>query len=453
MELSKQLTALSDSLRTTNTLINRLAKLQFQPGSEPLEGGGGVRVELAQDIHDSLKQLEDELELLREAAEDYNSQGQRRRNSAKDGEEARLSAKVARLGEELIHSRQQFRNAQVAAKIASDEAKRREREAVLEGYRKEAEQIAVASETANGSTADDRELLFSQRGGGRRQQQKQLTKDEVLVNASSDVTSSLRRTHDLLSTELSRASFAQETIDESRLALEKLGEDYSGLDTILSNSRNLLGTLLRSQKSDTWYLETAFYILLTTICWLVFRRILYGPFIKLPLFLWNVFAFLVNWVILRPLFFILSAAGVITSGRATTSLGAASGTVSSSRPPLIVQPSAKGRASPRPKDAIAGGIPAGAGGAGAKVGKGQTLEGEMSEKIGRMAEDSAKEAHKPSVRGDGTVLQERGEVPPNPKKKNFEADVEDAKQEKDSHKTGDEEVKAEHSQRRKRDEL
>lgn len=425
-ELSKQLTDLSDALRTTNTLITRLAKLQFQPGSEPLEGDSGVRVELAQDIHDSLKQLEEDLEILRQEVEDYKSEGQRRRNSTRDGEDARFTAKVARLGEELVHSRQQFRNAQITAKVASDEAKRKEREAVLEGYRKEAEQLAVAGETVNGSAASDRELLFAQRGGGRRQQQqKQLTKEEVLVHASSDVTAALRRTHDLLSTELSRSRFAQETFDESTQALAQLGEDYSNLDTVLSKSRDLLGTLLRSQKSDTWYLETTLYILLTVLVWLLFRRLLYGPFILLPLGLWN-------WIarpILRPFFSILSAVVGLASGPASTSL-AASASISSSRPPLIVQPSAKGRAPPRPSDASKGGFPVGAGGVGAKKGKDSALAGQMSEKIGRMAEQSAQQDRQPTVRGDGAVLQERGEVPPNPKKKNFEADVEDAKQEK-----------------------
>ena len=38
-----------------------------------------------------------------------------------------------------------------------------------------------------------------------------------------------------------------------------------------------MSSLLRSQKSDTWYLETAFYILIGTISWLIFRRLLYGP--------------------------------------------------------------------------------------------------------------------------------------------------------------------------------
>jgi protein transport protein SEC20 len=66
-----------------------------------------------------------------------------------------------------------------------------------------------------------------------------------------------------------------------------------------------------------------------------------------------------------------------------------------------------------------GGVRSGAGGTGAKVGKKGELRGEESEKIGKMAEKV--------TRGDGTVLQDRGDIPKNPKKKQFEADVEDAK--------------------------
>jgi protein transport protein SEC20 len=459
--LSTQLTALSDSLKTTNILITRLAKLQFRPGSEPLHDDSGVRIELAQDIHDSLKKLEEELDFLRQEAEDYKEHiGQRRRRDSRAGEEARISAKVARLGEELVHSRQQFRNAQIAAKFASEEAKRKEREALIESYRREAElrfgtDAPDQHQTPAGSAT---EQLFARRS--KHQQQKQLSKDEILVNASGDVTAALRRTHDLLSTELSRSRFAQETFDESTAALSQLGEDYSNLDNILSNSRNLLGTLLRSQKSDTWYLETAFYILIATLSWLFFRRILFGPFVKLPLFFWKVFAFFTNWLVLRPLFSILSAIGVIrTTTTATSSVVSASS--SSSRAPLIVQPSAQGRPQQIPerlRGKNKAGIPAGAGGANAKVGKDPTLEGHLSEQIGKMAEESAKqddaqapvveetaqqqgeESKEPVRRGDGTILQDRGDVPKNPKKKQFEADVEDAKHE----------VK---QQRAKRDEL
>lgn len=104
-----------------------------------------------------------------------------------------------------------------------------------------------------------------------------LTKEEQTANASSDVTLALRRTHDLMAGELSRSQFAHETLKESTAVLERLGETYGTLDTMLSASRNLLSTLISSQKSDTWYLETAFMVLSVTIGWLVFRRFIYGP--------------------------------------------------------------------------------------------------------------------------------------------------------------------------------
>lgn len=94
--------------------------------------------------------------------------------------------------------------------------------------------------------------------------------------------------------------------EQSTAAISSLSESYSGLDTLLSSSRNLVGSLLRSQKSDTWYLETAFYIIVGTITWLLFRRILYGP-------LW--------WLVWLPvrlgtqfLFAILGAVGITSKG-------------------------------------------------------------------------------------------------------------------------------------------
>ncbi|KAJ3506544.1 hypothetical protein NM208_g16065 [Fusarium decemcellulare] len=91
------------------------------------------------------------------------------------------------------------------------------------------------------------------------------------------MTNALRRTHDLIQAELARSEFAHQTLTESSAALKSLNESYTSLDTMLASSRDLLGTLVRSQKSDTWYLQTSFYMLLTTIGWLVFRRLLYGP--------------------------------------------------------------------------------------------------------------------------------------------------------------------------------
>lgn len=98
------------------------------------------------------------------------------------------------------------------------------------------------------------------------------------------MTAALRRTHDLIASELGRSEFAHQTLTESSAALRQLDDSYGSLDSMLGKSRELLGTLLRSQKSDTWYLQTAFYMLATTAAWLVFRRLLYGPIWWLVLF-------------------------------------------------------------------------------------------------------------------------------------------------------------------------
>lgn len=463
-QLTTQLASLTDSLKQTNTLITRLAKLHFQPGSEPLDDdddSNSVRIELAQDIHESLKQLEEDLELLKQEVEDTvipahapsnslrSRSGSVRSNSlsAKVQERERLNTGVVKLGEDLSGARRGFRRAQLSAKKASEAAKTRERELVFAALQQSSDPSTPISGSANGSTAD----LFA--GRKRHQQRQQLSKDELLVASASDFTASLRRTHDLLGTEVQRSRFAQETFDQSTEALKELGEKYTDLSGVLGKSRELLGTLLRSQKSDTWYLETAFYILLATLSWLIFRRLLFGPFILLPRFLWNCTAFILNWVLLKPIFLFLSLTGVITS---TPYQASGSNTIgglrqaTTTRAPLIIQPSAQGRVKgmdERMADMIREhGIPAGSGGQGAKVDK----DGErrpISEEIGRMAERQGElgntnggSGKEPERRGDGTILQERGDVPKNPKKKAFEANVEEGKE-------------AEGKARRKRDEL
>ncbi|KAK5695188.1 Protein transport protein sec20 [Elasticomyces elasticus] len=449
--LLTQLSQLSDSLKQANTLITRLAKLPFSPGSEPvgISDTNTVRLELAQDIHDALKQLEEDLELLTQETEDLNPSqappAHRRRESKtgeKERERARVSAQLTRLSEDLRNSRGRFRSAQLSAKRASEAAKAKERELVFASLR---------AEPVQNNTTDSTKDLFANRSS-LKQKHKPLSKDEALVATSTDVTSALRRTHALLSTELSRSRFAQETFDQSTAALADLGEKYSSLDDILSTSRNLLGTLVSSQKSDTWYLETAFYLLLATLAWLFFRRILFGPFVRLPLFLYHCVVFAFRWGILKPLWGLALLTGVVTTSPAAsgTALAYSHGLPSTAtRAPLIVHNSAK---SGPPKIAMAdrerierqGGIPAGAGGAGAKIGKdgeagksAREAEKRMSERIGEMHERSERAAREAAGvedkdglqrRGDGTVLEERGDRPRNPKKKVFEVDVEDERE-------------------------
>jgi protein transport protein SEC20 len=103
--LSARLTTLSDSNKAILQLVHRLSKLSFQPGSLPLNSDeGDVRVELSAEIHESLKQLEEELELVRQEVEELTAgtvSSARRRDSEKDRERSRLAVQVARLGEDL----------------------------------------------------------------------------------------------------------------------------------------------------------------------------------------------------------------------------------------------------------------------------------------------------------------------------------------------------------------
>lgn len=104
--LTTRLTALTESNKSVGQLIQRLAKLDFQPGSQPLNGEeGDVRLELSAEIHETLKSIEEDLELLRQEVEDVLQQGSavlgRRRASVKEGERSRLAVLLARLTEDL----------------------------------------------------------------------------------------------------------------------------------------------------------------------------------------------------------------------------------------------------------------------------------------------------------------------------------------------------------------
>ena len=98
-----------------------------------------------------------------------------------------------------------------------------------------------------------------------------------MVAASSDLTVSLRRAHQAVTAELSRSIATREALAGSTRKMRQLGTGYSRVDDMLRSSRDLVGVLLSSNKSDTWYLQTTFYLLAATLSWLVFRRLLYGP--------------------------------------------------------------------------------------------------------------------------------------------------------------------------------
>ncbi|KGO37251.1 Sec20 [Penicillium expansum] len=268
---------LSTSLGQIQPLVDRLRDFTASIGQ-----GDEARLELGSEIHSRLKEAEQELELLRVEVEalETGSDSKRKTSAAhghKEADKERVISMAGRLAEDLKRTRGEFRTAQLQAKRNAELAKRKEREL----------------------------LLSRSHSSEKKQPTEKFTQDDLVLNASNDVTSALRRTHQLMQAELSRSQFAQSTLEQSTAAISSLSESYSGLDTLLSSSRSLANSLLRSQKSDTWYLETAFYVLLGTIGWLLFRRVFYGP-------LWWL-VWLPMKLIARVAFGTLGAAGLSTT--------------------------------------------------------------------------------------------------------------------------------------------
>lgn len=85
---------------------------------------------------------------------------------------------------DTTRTRSEFRNAQLQAKRQTELAKRKEREL----------------------------LLTRSQPSERQKPAEKLTQNDLVLNASSDVTAALRRTHHLMQAELSRSQFAQETL-------------------------------------------------------------------------------------------------------------------------------------------------------------------------------------------------------------------------------------------------
>ncbi|OJD09968.1 hypothetical protein ACJ73_09996 [Blastomyces percursus] len=249
--LQTRITSLSTTHKQTIPLIQRLQNLPSTPGTSD-----DARLELGAEIHLRLKEMEEQMELLRVELEQLEySRNRKRESGVMEAERERVVVVIGKLEEDLKSARIQFRKAQLQAKRNAEAARRKERQLLFAG-----------AEGAEGGSE-----------GRRRKGRAGLTHDDLVASASEDITAALRRTHQLMQAELSRSQFAQDTLEQSTAALSSLSESYSTLDTLLASSRSLAVSLLRSQKSDTWYLETAFYILVGTIIWLVFRRILYGP--------------------------------------------------------------------------------------------------------------------------------------------------------------------------------
>ncbi|PTU17549.1 hypothetical protein P175DRAFT_0512274 [Aspergillus ochraceoroseus IBT 24754] len=377
--LQSRLKELSTALAQIHPLVSRLGNFTTAVGQ-----GDEARLDLGGEIHSRLKDAEDELELLKVDVDVLESTVDTRRkglDAEKELEKERVVSSTRRLTDDLKRIRGDFRKAQLQAKRNAELARRKERE-----------------------------LLFSRSQSNERTKEsaEKLTQDDIVRNASRDVTAALRRTHQLMQTELSRSQFAQQTLEQSTAALSSLSESYTGLDTLLSSSRNLIGSLVRSQKSDTWYLETAFYILIGTISWLIFRRLLYGP-------LWWI-VWLPFKLVLRSVFGILGAVGITSKAIQPSGSMVASDMLAQETPVLNHIPEAKVQGASG--EAI---WDQGPGGDSADTDS-------MIDQINEMVENAAKQDETNVDDISPEEMQRQQEIPPNPKKRMYEATEHPSKQ-------------------------
>ncbi|KAI4591511.1 hypothetical protein KJ359_013299 [Pestalotiopsis sp. 9143b] len=277
-ELQGKLASLQEAVGQLKQHIDRLAQFDFlqQPGPE---GGDAPAAalddsatsELSTEIIQLIQEQEEDLDLLREEV-----QGLRPLKALKHDKD-RLQDAAERLGDDLKSCRPLLRKAQIQAQENLKQAQKRERELLWASFSQPRSSKTSGRSSPAPSTHNNNNQQHHRLRARAKTARSEMSKDDQAVASSGDVTSALRRTHDMMAAELSRSDFARRTLQESTQALAQLGESYSSLDVMLASSRDLLGTLMTSQKSDTWYLQTSFYMLAVTNCWLVFRRLLYGP--------------------------------------------------------------------------------------------------------------------------------------------------------------------------------
>ncbi|KAK6537916.1 hypothetical protein TWF694_010814 [Orbilia ellipsospora] len=299
-EISERIAVLTNAYQEVTAQIQRLANLTA-PGTEE------ARNELAGMIHQSLKEGDAELETLTLQTSTLNPS---------TDPQAALKSRIHKLRDELKLARVSYRKSLLHSKRTSALNARKEREALLLSSSATPQLLSPTSPaspssidadpSATNTTTNIQEQqqpytqsppqtgaqLYRRPYHTPRKDKKDMTQNDLITSASSDVTTALRRTHALMTAELTRSHFAHETLTSSTETLKNLNQNYSAFDNVVQKSRGLITDLVKKNKSDMWYYQMSLYALVGTIGWLIFRRLLWGP------------VFLLVWLPLRALVWI-----------------------------------------------------------------------------------------------------------------------------------------------------
>ncbi|ORY80328.1 Sec20-domain-containing protein [Protomyces lactucae-debilis] len=221
---------LADLLSTSKQLSSIITRLSHCPGPT------FVQKELADVIRDELASLDREIASCETYVQDTEDDTQR----------AAQQLAVAKLAEDLANHRLAYRRA-----------------------------VLKAQQNLQTTQQLDRDLLFGKAGKNTSSlmSRREERGSHAVLQASGDVTAELRRTHAMMSEELSRSALAQELLQGSSNSLKTLNEEYTAFETILAGSKRLIKELERADKMDRWLIVGALGFFIFVVSFILYKRI------------------------------------------------------------------------------------------------------------------------------------------------------------------------------------
>lgn len=149
-----------------------------------------------------------------------------------------------------------------------------------------------ARENDRMSLRQQREALFGDAESRSKDTDKfhNMSNDDRVLEASHDITASIRRMHHMAQTEALKSSINVEELDASTKQLKQLESKYTAFDVMLSGSQRLIRHLEQADRWDRIYMQAALAFLGGVVLWILWHRILWRllrifvlPIVKLVL--------------------------------------------------------------------------------------------------------------------------------------------------------------------------
>lgn len=226
-----------------HVLLKSIADLHEYKGTSEID-----RLELAESIQLRLKEYETGVQSIELDIEDEQP------GSTRNNHEVLLD----KLRENLKLAKSRFKKAQIQGKKNAELTLQQQRQRLF-----------------SGSDSKDQEL---------KEKDRFKSTEERAVGKSEDITQTLRRVHQMATTEVAKSHLNIEELEYSTKQLNELDERYTAVSVLLAGSSKLVRHLEQADKKDRQYMIMALSFLALTFCWVVWRRVLKGP---VMLILWS----------------------------------------------------------------------------------------------------------------------------------------------------------------------